>query len=100
MQTASRHIWHTGVLVLKEGRGPQQPLSDILPLMASREVNQLSGVQHGTLLGVVCRDAIVHSLQVRRSLGVERAKSDTHNELSRAAQRAIGEEGSIMCHVP
>ena len=79
---------------------PLQPLSDILPLMAGRDLNQLPVVQHGTLVGVVSRDAIVHYLEVRRSLGVENAKSDTHNQLSRAAQRTTGEEGFIMRHVP
>jgi predicted transcriptional regulator len=90
---------HTGVSVLKAGRDLKQPLSDVLPLMADREVNQLPVVQHGTLVGVVGRDAIVHSLEVRRSLDVEHAKSDTHNQLSRAAQRTTGEEGFIMRHM-
>jgi predicted transcriptional regulator len=76
-----------------------QPLSDVLPLVAGREANQLPVVQHGTLVGVVGRDAIVHSLEVRRSLDVEHAKSDTHNQLSRAAQRTTGEEGFIMRHM-
>jgi len=75
-------------------------LSDVLPLMAGREVNQLPVMQHGTLLGVVSRDAIVHSLEVRRSLGVENAKSDSHNQQSRVAQRTTGEDGSILRHVP
>jgi predicted transcriptional regulator len=75
-------------------------LSDVLPLMASREVNQLPVMQHGTLVGVVSRDAIVHYLEVRRSLGVENAKSDTHYPQSRVAQRTTGEEGSILRHLP
>ncbi len=79
---------------------PQQPLSDVLPLMVGRDVNQLPVVQHGTLVGIVSRDAIVHYLEVRRSLGVEHSKNDTHNQLSRVAQRTTGEEGSILRHVP
>jgi hypothetical protein len=77
-----------------------QPLSDILPLMAGREVNQLPVMQHGTLVGVVSRDAIVHSLEVRRSLGVENAKSDSHNQQSRAAQRTTGEAGPSCATCP
>jgi predicted transcriptional regulator len=64
---------------------PQQPLSDILPLMAGRDVNQLPVVQHGALVGVVSRDAIVQYLEVRRSLGVEAQKSDAQNRLRHAA---------------
>jgi predicted transcriptional regulator len=79
---------------------PQQPLSDVLPLMARRDVNQLPVVQPGTLVGVVSGDAIVHYLEVRRSLGVEHSKSDMLNQLSRFAQRTTEEEGSILRHVP
>ncbi len=64
---------------------PQQPLSDLLPLMAGRDVNQLPVVQNDALVGVVSRDAIVHYLEVRRSLGVESSKRDAQNQLSRAA---------------
>ncbi len=64
---------------------PQQSLSDVLPLMAGRDVNQLPVVDNGTLVGILSRDAIVQYLEVRRSLGVENAQSDAHNQLSRAA---------------
>jgi Zn-dependent protease/CBS domain-containing protein len=64
---------------------PQQPLSDVLPLMAGRDVNQLPVVQDGALVGVVSRDAIVHYLEVRRSLGVESSKRDAQNQQSRVA---------------
>ncbi|HEX6483257.1 MAG TPA: site-2 protease family protein [Ktedonobacteraceae bacterium] len=50
---------------------PQQPLSDVLPLMAGRDVNQLPVVQNGALVGIVSRDAIVHYLEVRRNLGLD-----------------------------
>jgi CBS domain-containing protein len=63
----------------------QQRLSDVLPLMAGRDVNQLPVVQNDALVGVESRDAIVHYLEVRRSLGVENPKSDAQNQLSRAA---------------
>jgi Zn-dependent protease len=64
---------------------PQQSLSDVLPLMAGRDVNQLPVLENGALVGVVSRDAIVQYLEVQRSLGVENTKSDAHNQLRRAA---------------
>ncbi len=64
---------------------PQQSLSDVLPLMAGRDVNQVPVVDNGALVGILSRDAIVHYLEVRRSLGVENAKSDAHDHLSPAA---------------
>jgi Zn-dependent protease/predicted transcriptional regulator len=63
---------------------PQQSLSDVLPFMAGRDVNQLPVVENGALVGVLSRDAIVHYLEVRQSLGVENAKSDAHNQLGHA----------------
>jgi Zn-dependent protease/predicted transcriptional regulator len=64
---------------------PQQSLSDVLPLMAGRDVNQLPVVQNDALVGIVSRDAIVHYLEVRRSLGVDTSKSDAQNRLHNAA---------------
>ena len=63
---------------------PQQSLSDVLPLMAGRDVNQLPVVDNGALVGILSRDAIVGYLEVRRSLGVENAQSNAHNQLSHA----------------
>jgi Zn-dependent protease/predicted transcriptional regulator len=57
---------------------PQQSLSDVLPFMAGRDVNQLPVVDNGALVGILSRDAIVQYLEVRRSLGVESAKSNAH----------------------
>ncbi len=64
---------------------PQQSLSDVLPLMAGRDVNQLPVVQNGALVGILSRDAIVQYLEVRRGLGVNTPKSDTQNQFSKAA---------------
>ena len=64
---------------------PQQSLSDVLPLMAGRDVNQLPVVQNGALVGIVSRDAIVQYLEVRRGLGVDTSKSDAQNQLQNAA---------------
>jgi Zn-dependent protease len=63
---------------------PQQSLSDVLPLMAGRDVNQLPVVDHGAPVGVLSRDAIVQYLDVRRSLGAENTQSDERNQLSHA----------------
>ncbi|HEU5228422.1 MAG TPA: site-2 protease family protein [Ktedonobacteraceae bacterium] len=52
---------------------PQQNLKDVLPLMTSGDVNQLPVVQDGRLLGVVSRDAVIRTLEIRRSLGLDRA---------------------------
>ena len=64
---------------------PQQSLSDVLPLMAGRDVNQLPVVQNDALVGIVSRDAIVHYLEIRRSLGVDTSKSDAQNQLHKTA---------------
>ena len=53
---------------------PQQNLKDALPLMNGQDVNQLPVVQDGKLVGVLTRDAIIRSLEVRRSLGLDRNK--------------------------
>jgi Zn-dependent protease/CBS domain-containing protein len=60
---------------------PQQTLSDVLPLMAGRDVNQLPVVQNGTPVGVLSRDAIVQYLEVRRGLGLDSPKRDAQNQL-------------------
>jgi CBS domain-containing protein len=52
---------------------PQQSLKEVLPMMANRDVNQLPVLQDGRLVGVLSRDAIIRSLEVRRSLGLEQA---------------------------
>jgi len=64
---------------------PQQSLSDVLPLMAGRDVNQLPVLENGALVGILSRDAIVQYLEVRRGLGVDTSKSDAQNQLHNAA---------------
>jgi CBS domain-containing protein len=63
---------------------PQQSLSDVLPLLAGRDVNQLPVVENGALVGILSRDAIVQYLDVRQSLGSENAQGEAHNQMSRA----------------
>jgi Zn-dependent protease/CBS domain-containing protein len=62
-----------------------QRLSDILPFIGGRDVNQVPVLEDGKLVGIVSRDAIVHYLEVRRSLGGDRPASGTHNPLRPAA---------------
>ncbi len=64
---------------------PQQTLSDVLPLMAGRDVNQLPVVQNGTPVGIVSRDAIVQYLEVRRGLGLDTPKIDAQNQSHKTA---------------
>ena len=49
---------------------PQQSLAEALPLMTGKDVNQLPVVEDGRLVGVLMRDAILRSLEVRRSLNI------------------------------
>jgi len=42
-------------------------------------------IQNDALVGIVSRDAIVHYLEVRRSLGVDTSKSDAQNQAHNAA---------------
>ena len=56
-----------------------------LAFMAGRDVNQLPVVQNDALVGIVSRDAIVHYLEIRRSLGGDTSKSDAQNQLHKAA---------------
>ena len=46
----------------------QQSLKEVLPLMNGQNVNQLPVVQDGKLVGVLTRDAILRSLDVRSTL--------------------------------
>jgi len=64
---------------------PQQSPNDVLPLMAGRDVNQLSVVQNGIPVGIVSRDAIMCYLEVRRSLGPGAPKGDARKQLPEAA---------------
>ncbi|MBO0795468.1 MAG: site-2 protease family protein [Ktedonobacteraceae bacterium] len=52
---------------------PQQYLKEVLPLMSNKDVNQLPVVQDGRLVGVLSRDAIIRSLEIRRTLGLRRS---------------------------
>ena len=52
---------------------PKQSLKEVLALMSTEDVNQLPVVQDGHLVGVLSRDAVIRSLEIRRSLGLDRA---------------------------
>jgi Zn-dependent protease/CBS domain-containing protein len=49
---------------------PRQRMSDILPLIAQADVNQLPVLQDGQLVGMLTRDAIVRYLDIRQGLGL------------------------------
>ncbi len=49
---------------------PHQSLKEVLTLMNGQDVNQLPVVLDGKLVGVLTRDAILRSLEVRRTLGL------------------------------
>ncbi len=51
---------------------PQHNLNDVLPLMANRDMNRLQVVQNGSFVGVLTRDAVIRTLEVRRSLGLDK----------------------------
>jgi Zn-dependent protease len=52
---------------------PDQQLNDVLPLITSRDVNQLPVVQNGKLVGILSRDSIMRYLEVRRDQHLDRA---------------------------
>jgi len=49
----------------------EQRLNAVLPLMVTRDVNQLPVVQDGRLVGVLSREDIVRFLEIRRGLGLD-----------------------------
>jgi Zn-dependent protease/predicted transcriptional regulator len=51
---------------------PDQQLNDVLPLITSRDVNQLPVVQNGHLVGILSRDSIMRFLEVRRDQHLDR----------------------------
>lgn len=55
----------------------QQKLTDVLPLMTSNDVNQLPVVQDGKLVGILTREAIIRSLQIRQNLGLQHTAPGT-----------------------
>ncbi len=54
---------------------PQQSLKDVLSLMTGKDVNQLPVVEDGRLVGVLTREAIIRTLEIRRSLGLNQNKN-------------------------
>jgi Zn-dependent protease/predicted transcriptional regulator len=62
---------------------PQQSLNDVLPLMATWDINQVPVLQDGDLVGMLSRDAIVRFLELRRGLHLDEAQRLTDEELPR-----------------
>jgi Zn-dependent protease/predicted transcriptional regulator len=54
---------------------PQQSLREALQVMSTQDVNQLPVVQNGKLVGLLTREAIIRTLHVRRSLGLDQARA-------------------------
>jgi CBS domain-containing protein len=52
---------------------PQQNLKEVVSLMVTQNVNQLPVVQDGRLIGVLSREDIMRSLQIRQDLGLNEA---------------------------
>jgi len=50
---------------------PQQNLKEVMPLMVTHNVNQLAVIQDGRLVGVLSREDILQSLQIREILGID-----------------------------
>lgn len=49
---------------------PQQPIADVLPLLAESDTGRLLVVENDSLVGMLSREAIVRALDIRRNLGV------------------------------
>ncbi len=54
---------------------PQQSLREVLALMNNQDINQLPVVEDEKLVGVLSREAILRSLEVRRSLGIDQSQT-------------------------
>jgi Zn-dependent protease/CBS domain-containing protein len=52
---------------------PQQNLKEVMPLMVAHNVNQLAVIEEGRLVGVLSREDIMRSLQIRQVLGIDKA---------------------------
>ncbi|GCE50892.1 Zn-dependent protease [Thermosporothrix hazakensis] len=54
---------------------PQHGIKDALPLMSRQDVNQLPVLENGQLVGMLTRDAVIRSLEIRQQLGLERSEN-------------------------
>ncbi len=54
---------------------PHQSLKEVLIMMNGENVNQLPVLLDGNLVGVLTRDAVLRSLEVRRTLGLSQKKA-------------------------
>ncbi|QBD82215.1 site-2 protease family protein [Ktedonosporobacter rubrisoli] len=59
---------------------PQQNMKDVLVLMNGRDVNQLPVVENERLVGVLSRDAVIRSLEVRQRLGLRQVRTDEESQ--------------------
>lgn len=49
---------------------PQQSFNEVLPLMATQNINQVPVVSNGQLVGTLSREDIIRSVEIRRGLGM------------------------------
>jgi Zn-dependent protease/CBS domain-containing protein len=54
---------------------PQQKIREVVPLMVAQDINQLAVVQDGRLVGVLSRDDIMRSLEIRQSLELDGSRT-------------------------
>jgi predicted transcriptional regulator len=47
---------------------PEQPLQEVFQMMGAQNINQVPVVEHGRLVGLLSREAIIRYLQVQQSL--------------------------------
>jgi predicted transcriptional regulator len=52
---------------------PEQSLKEVLHLLADANSDQLPVLQNGHLVGILSREELMRSLQVRQNLGLNRA---------------------------
>lgn len=70
---------------------PEQRLSDVLPLMAQHDVNQLLVVDaQDRLVGMISRDAIVRYIEVRRGLGMHGTRPPSMPTMPKAPEPPDG----------
>lgn len=54
---------------------PNQSLKEVLTVMNGKDVNQLPVLLDGKLVGVLTRDAVLRSLEIRRTLGLSQKRA-------------------------
>lgn len=61
---------------------PEQSFNQVVPLMVTRDINQVPVVSHGQLLGTLSREDVLRFVEIRRGLGLERTNAGTSEKRS------------------